>query len=327
MYPEGRKSSQIEGAPLTVTADAEAGGECLMRFCLSGSESRPGDLPTDLTWLAGDLEHECWHSESVTRGADDDVHWSAGNGLIVMSVIVPCDAETDLAEPTHDAYQRLLGLAWRHGHDSLLRIWNYIPAINAGDGDSERYRRFCVGRSRALEQSGVNEHELCAATAVGTHGDRLIVHALAGQLPAVAIENPRQTAAYRYPRIHGPRSPSFARASAIGHQADEQALLISGTSSIVGHETIHPGDTPAQFDETILNLEALLEEAARRLRNPALARFDANSLLRVYLRDRAWTDTVAARLRTQWPDVSFAIVEADICRRDLMVEIEAFHGA
>ncbi len=323
MHPEGRKSLQIEGARLTVAANT--GGEPLMRFCLATPGSRPGDLPTDLAWLGGDLEHECWQTGSITHGSEDGVQWSAGNGLIAMSMIVPCDAQTDLAGPTCAAYQRLLGLAWRHGYDSLLRIWNYIPAINAGDGDTERYRRFCVGRSRALEQSGVGEHQLCAATAVGTHGERLIIHALAGQVPAVAIENPRQTAAYRYPRIHGPRSPSFARASAIARDTGEQALLISGTSSIVGHETIHPGDTQAQLDETILNLEALLAEAARRLRSPALARFDERSLLRVYLRDRAWSDTVAERLRAQWPEVRFAIVEADICRSDLMVEIEAFH--
>lgn len=325
MYPEGRKSSQIEGAPLAVAANA--GDECLMRFCLATPESRPDDLSTDLAWLAGDLVYECWQTGSVTRGTEDGVHWSAGSGLIVMSVTVPCDAQTDLAEPTREAYQRLLGLTWRYGYDALLRIWNYMPAINAGDGDAERYRRFCVGRSRALEHSGVDEHDLCAATAVGTHGDRLIIHALAGQMPTIAIENPRQTAAYRYPRIHGPRSPSFTRASAIGCGPDEQALLISGTSSIVGHETIHPGDTLAQLDETILNLEALLEEAARRLRNPALARFGARSLLRVYLRDRAWSDAIVERLRAQWPDVRLAILEADICRRDLMVEIEAFHGS
>ncbi|MEF8834439.1 MAG: hypothetical protein V5A42_06225, partial [Halofilum sp. (in: g-proteobacteria)] len=113
MYPEGRKSLQIEGAPLAVTADAD--GECLMRFCLATFESRPGDLPTDLAWLAGDLEHECWQSKSVTRGTEDGVHWSAGNGLIAMSVTVPCDARADLANPTHDAYRRLLGIAWRHG--------------------------------------------------------------------------------------------------------------------------------------------------------------------------------------------------------------------
>lgn len=324
MQPEGRKSLQIEGARLTVAANAA--DESLMRFWLiAPDESQPGDLQTDLAWLGGDLEHECWQTDSVTRGTEDGVHWSAGNGLFAMSMIVPCDAQTDLAEPTRTAYQRLLELAWRHGYESLLRIWNYIPAINAGDGDAERYRRFCVGRSRALEQSGVDEHQLCAATAVGTHGERLIIHVLAGQVPAVAIENPRQTAAYRYPRIHGPRSPSFARASAIARDTGEQALLISGTSSIVGHETIHPGDTQAQLGETILNLEALLAEAARRLHSPALARFDERSLLRVYLRDRAWSDTVAERLRAQWPDVRFAIVEADICRSDLMVEIEAFH--
>ena len=32
----------------------------------------------------------------------------------------------------------------------MLRLWNYLDAINLGDGDDERYRRFCDGRARGM---------------------------------------------------------------------------------------------------------------------------------------------------------------------------------
>ena len=36
-------------------------------------------------------------------------------------------------------------------YQHLLRIWNYLDDINSGDGDDERYRVFCSGRSEGLQ--------------------------------------------------------------------------------------------------------------------------------------------------------------------------------
>ena len=44
-------------------------------------------------------------------------------------------------------------------------MWNYLDAINEGDGDAERYRQFCVGRARGLGRP--NGKRLPAATAIG----------------------------------------------------------------------------------------------------------------------------------------------------------------
>ena len=51
----------------------------------------------------------------------------------------------------HAAYAAIR--AFRHdpgGRDwCVLRMWNYCDAINEGEGDEERYRRFCAGRASA----------------------------------------------------------------------------------------------------------------------------------------------------------------------------------
>ena len=137
------------------------------------------------------------------------------------------------------------------------------------------------------------------------------------------IENPRQVSAYRYPRRYGPRSPSFARATAVAGPDGSTLLMISGTASVVGHRTLHEGDVDAQLEEVIRNLETLLSESASQLGRPGLAEFDEASLLRVYLRHAEDWPAIERRLRQRWPGVHLAGLRGDVCRADLLVEIEA----
>lgn len=194
----------------------------------------------------------------------------------------------------------------------LLRMWNYMDDINAGEGDEERYRQFCVGRLRGLGDA--TESSFPAASALGhqqaTH--RLQVYWLASRTPGRHIENPRQVSAYRYPRTHGPVSPSFARATL----SQDGTLLISGTASIVGHRSLHLGDPLAQLDEIIRNLATL--GATRDGKTEP-----ENCLLKIYVRDAAHTDAIAQRLQAAFPRYPTLILAADICRRELLLEIEA----
>ena len=102
-------------------------------------------------------------------------------------------------------------------------------------------------------------------------------------------------------------------------------LLLSGTASVVGHETLHADSLSAQLEETFANFGSLLDEAHRR--RPALpANFGADTRLKVYLRDageRAVVETALARLA---PGVPTVLLLADICRRDLRIEIDGVHS-
>src|SRR3546814_8116900 len=59
--------------------------------------------------------------------------------------------------------------------------------------------------------------------------------------------------------------PSFSRATLIGDGANAR-LLVSGTASVVGHESLHAGDLTAQLDETMANLDAQIGRASCRER-------------------------------------------------------------
>lgn len=194
----------------------------------------------------------------------------------------------------------------------LLRMWNYMDAINEGTGDLERYRQFCVGRGRGL---GEESQSYPSATAIGRQRPDHVVQVfwLAGNVSGQSLENPRQVSAYHYPRVHGPVSPTFARALV----APDHTLLISGTASIVGHVSQHHDDAMEQLEETIRNLSSFTPHVSRR-RTP-----ESKDLLKVYVRDSALTPRVAERLRQLYPDSDIMFVAADICRRELLLEIEA----
>ncbi|MCA1779838.1 MAG: pteridine-dependent deoxygenase [Xanthomonadaceae bacterium] len=264
-----------------------------------------------LEFLGGDYDLECW-------SAPDDQ-------LRVLLMSEPDDPGTDAAQSAERMYRNLIERLRDSEFGYPLRLWNYFPAINRGRGDQERYRRFCIGRGRALEAAGLEDARMCAATAIGGHRAIMQLVALVGKKPGISIENPRQVSAWNYPRSYGPRQPAFARATGIRLVDDRVGLLISGTASVVGHDSAHVGDVLAQTDEAASNLDALLAHAAAALGHPGLARFNTNSLARVYLRHAADWPRIEQRLRKRWPELRFCGLQGDICRSELLIEIEAWH--
>lgn len=99
------------------------------------------------------------------------------------------------------------------------------------------------------------------------------------------------------------------------------ALLISGTAAVVGHASLHPGDIDAQLEETIQNLVSVLHSD-----RDTSAHFGVGTRLKVYVRDAANADRVAAFLRARIPDLDgVLLLGGDICRLDLLVEIDGMH--
>jgi enamine deaminase RidA (YjgF/YER057c/UK114 family) len=145
------------------------------------------------------------------------------------------------------------------------------------------------------------------------------VYFIASRTPAIQVENPRQVPAYEYPPVHGPRSPSFARAT-VAEWNDSAMIFISGTASVVGHETKHHGDLQGQIEETLRNLEAIVHCAASRIGRPAS--IDDLTIAKTYVRRPEDYDTIAGAMTAAMPRAQHLFLEADICRRDLLLEIE-----
>jgi len=205
------------------------------------------------------------------------------------------------------AYLRAFGVLARLGYPYVFRMWNFVGRINEPNADGlEIYRDFCRGRAEAFDVSPLPRDLLPAATGVGAHTDGVAFFLLARRAPGhVAVENHRQIPAYRYPDRYGPRSPSFARASRL----PDGPLLISGTASILGHATAHPGDVAAQCRTTLDHLTTLAGDL-RALRT-----------VKVYVRHSRDLAAVRRECATAFAG-EVAYLVTDLCRPDLLVEIE-----
>lgn len=262
---------------------------------------------------------EVWRGQApVRRGREGDLRWSSDGTHTFFAIEVDEAAHGGIVGAAAHAYRALTAFVAASATPQLLRLWNYLDAINEGDGDAERYRRFCDGRAQGIN-AGAPAH-YPAATAIGRQdGVRILqVYGLAGRTAGSAIENPRQVSAWRYPRQYGPTAPTFTR----GMRTTPSQLLISGTAAVVGHASRHQDDLDAQIDETLANLGSLLQQAS-----VAEPRLGAGSLLKAYLRDPADAVTVEAVLRERSAGCDGLILLAgDICRRELLVEIDGVHS-
>ncbi len=196
---------------------------------------------------------ELWHTDTpIEKGRDSDVDYAYGGAYLAGRVEVDERAVGGLQAAATAAYAAIRRFTVRSGHRHLLRMYNYFSSINAGDGDAERYKLFCSGRTAGFQ--GLTDASRPAASALGRqdHSTVLQVYWLAGNEPGRAIENPRQVSAFHYPRQYGPTPPCFSRAMVVSG-----GLLISGTASVLGHTSRHPDDLPAQLDEILRNLASL----------------------------------------------------------------------
>jgi enamine deaminase RidA (YjgF/YER057c/UK114 family) len=279
---------------------------------------------------------EFWRAGgALTSGQCATVAWRHNDRLLFGSAVLDeaFAAEPDSGDPlatplrvaTRRIYDDVFAGLDHAGFPYLMRVWNFIPGINRETHGTERYRQFNVGRYESFAARGERAPEAApAASAVGIGPGRLAVHFLASRVRPLLIENPRQVSAYRYPSRYGPRSPTFSRASLT--RVDRQELLfVSGTASIVDHRSVHIGDVAAQTRECLANIAAVVERANLAASH---TRYDLAALCyRIYVRQAADLATIRGEFeRVVGARAPAQYLQADICRRELLVEIEASGG-
>lgn len=317
-------SIQFVSAESAERIAAEPGVLALLRFggCRGAGGAGSPWLDTGLVSL-GDAPApvQCWRVNAPVR------HVQTGRfaahvapGLALLACALP-DAG-DPAGAAETLYGELVPAAEALGCPHLLRVWQYLPRINEPLGDEDRYKAYCAGRRRALSRlERHREASLPAACLLGDDSDSILLYALAADRPGIQVENPRQVSAFNYPPRYGRASPSFSRALAVQWPGDRRQLYISGTASVVGHETRH-ATAAEQVHETLANLEALLEAGARA-GGPGTDGLPAIDPLKIYIRHERDYPTVREILETRLGSGHPALyIRADVCRDDLLVEIE-----
>lgn len=280
--------------------------------------------------------------EVDVRRVSDQLVIARHNGIewVHCAQMVPQSEAAGVYDGAISAFQRvqslLTGVEVRF--DQVIRTWLYLGGIVDAEGPTQRYQELNRARTDFYRDipflagrisPGCRGPVYPASTGIGAEGRGLVVSALAlvterTDVVAVPLENPRQTAAYEYDACYSPMSPKFSRAMALSCGAFA-TIFVSGTASIMHSETRHVGDATAQTRETLENIAALIsEENLCRHGLPGLgSSLESLGLVRVYVKrqeDYAKTRAVCEQYMGDLPTI-YAV--ADVCRPELLVEIEA----
>lgn len=266
-------------------------------------------------------------TETIARGAR--ISESAEFGLVRLR-IEQADAMDGpaLEHAAAEGYRNLCSCMQVPTGWHPLRIWNFVPRILADGGEGmDRYMRFNAGRYRAFTEwlggTAGFDGAVPTASAVGHDGADLVICALGGRHPGVSIANPRQISPHQYSKRFGPLPPCFARATRVSGGESGNLLLVGGTSSVRGEDSVHVGNPRLQLAETLENLAALVRQAFGPVPNP-LSYYRA---MRVYHPRKSDLQALQADINRKLPliaDIEWQ--QAELCRGDLLVEIEGLAG-
>lgn len=247
-----------------------------------------------------------------------------------------------IGEKAHNTFDRLLQafLQLGIGFNSIFRQWNYVERIfdfeQIEDCKRQNYQLFNEARGAYYSKYRTGDG-FPAATGIGTAFNGVTIECMAvtgdERVTTIAINNPKQLNSYKYgqevlkgdPQKNSKQNqpPQFERARLMT-DGQKSRLFISGTASIIGQETIGIDDVEKQTRVTIENIALLASESNLKSHYPELKSIpDKYTYLRVYVRNSADIPLVKAICQDYYGEIPISFVEADICRDDLLVEIEA----
>jgi len=273
-----------------------------------------------------------WNSLTYIVCTSDSVKeiWVAGLGLGLF------ESDTrSAAEATFNQMKAILekeGMSFNH----VVRQWNYIGNILEVKDNFQNYQIFNEVRSEFYHQYRT-VHGYPAATGIGMKLGGVNIDfcaVMADQALVVKpIENPNQVNAYEYDQnvlkgmpLKGmtvKHPPQFERALLLTRKV-KSTLFISGTASITGQDTIGIDDVEKQTFVTIDNINKLTDQK-RMGQNFSGSDADWGKfiLIRVYIKNPEDFTKVKAICNEKFPEVPATFIESDICRDNLLVEIEA----
>lgn len=218
--------------------------------------------------------------------------------------------------------------------NDIVRQWNYIEDITRISAQGQHYQQFNDSRSRFYTSADWS-NGYPAATGIGAScgGVVVVVDAVkqSAQLSR-AIDNPLQQAAHNYSQrvlIEGTNplrktTPKFERARWVGEESEDarSMIYVSGTAAIRGEASMCEGAVE-QGVMTLENIEHLISpDNQQRHGVPTVRKYDYE-VLRIYVKSNQRWEPIKQWLQDSCKCRNIAPVEADICRDELLLEIEA----
>jgi enamine deaminase RidA (YjgF/YER057c/UK114 family) len=262
-----------------------------------------------------------------------------GEKLVVANGIGQNNGDHNITENAEKVFGIMEKILHAEGMDfgHIFRQWNYIEDITVVESDrqsSQHYQEFNNVRSEYYSRSAFSQG-YPAATGIGIRAGGVIVSFLAASsegIRAIAIENPLQRAAFDYTdrvlvgnaefRGSSKCTPKFARAKLLENKESDQ-VFISGTASIREENTIGVDDVAKQTVITLENMQQLICAETLSSIQRSDRRLPSIEFIRVYVKYPEHHQIVKEICEERLPGVPGIYVVSDVCRENLLVEIEA----
>lgn len=218
------------------------------------------------------------------------------------------------------------------GIQHIIRQWNYIGNITNFENGNQHYQLFNNARSEFYKNVDF-ENGYPAATGISTSLKSLFISVLA-IVPTIetviaAIDNSLQIPAYNYSESvlvegktnHLKTTPKFERGKFVTN-GNSRIFYVSGTAAIRAEQSTNPNDAALQTRQTVGNINYLISnENIQRYTIEKNVYLSLNSI-RVYVKRCEDYALIKAEVEKAWPNVTAIYLLAEVCRTELLVEIE-----
>ena len=272
-------------------------------------------LTAEVLYLREDATVEYSEDYIIIRG-------EKGAELITKGIHFPHEGDT--GAQARRIFERIREILDNEGFkvNEIVRQWNYIEGITHTDGKIQNYQLFNDARS-AFYGSVDWPNGYPAATGIGCSEGGVTVSVYAVKDCATVskpIDNPIQVPAHKYSgkvlkegREAVRTTPKFERARLL-----DDTVLVSGTAAIKGENSEISTDPWLQSEAAIDVMEHLVEPGNIF---PDCPRFHFEAI-RVYIKKEKDIPAIVSSLTAHWKGVPIHFLMADICRPELLLELE-----
>ena len=250
---------------------------------------------------------------------------------VIISGGIYASQDGSIGEQAGEIFQRMGAILSTEGLvvNDIVRQWNFIEHITSCSAQGQNYQQFNDARSRFY--SGAEwSNGYPAATGIGAEGGGVAILFVAVRHSSNisrAVDNPLQISAHAYSQqvlIEGREkqksTPKFERARWVG-STPKDMIYISGTAAIRGEESLQ-ADAAEQIAMTMENIAHLVSTENQSRHDVPQPKARQYEILRVYVkREESWRE-IANWINKNCPCQNVAFLKADICRAELLVEVE-----
>ena len=284
-------------------------------------EYRDNVLSTGLCTYGRKNVYEVWETSDVVSHKEyNDIYISKNkNYLFGLVIIDNIGSYEELKLYIKKKYSDFYKIS-DENKMNIVKIWHYIPQLLKIYNDKKtNYSLLCEAREIAYKNY-YKDFRYPAATVIGIEGNKILIYFLATRCETYkAIENSRQVSSYNYPQNIFLEKPMFSRAVSFKTACDYvEKIIISGTASIRGYESMHTENLIKQLDESLRNYKTFFE-----IEN------NISNTCRVYLSkiQKSNYKIIISKLEENFGSDKYVLLQGDICRKELLIEIEGILNA